>query len=66
VITRESPKWGIGVGGLVLTGWQRYDHFSVLCELLPAGVPSLVYNSLQMAVPFGDGKLYIIFINDTL
>ncbi|PIK44597.1 putative hexosaminidase D [Apostichopus japonicus] len=30
--------------GIALTGWQRYQHFSPLCELLPAGLPSLVCN----------------------
>ncbi|NXN90590.1 HEXDC Hexosaminidase, partial [Bombycilla garrulus] len=27
--------------GIALTGWQRYDHFSVLCELFPVAIPSL-------------------------
>nr|AJO25052.1 beta-N-acetylhexosaminidase [Nilaparvata lugens] len=34
----------VNIRGIFLTGWQRYDHFSVLCELLPVGFPSLAVN----------------------
>ncbi|KAE8579050.1 hypothetical protein XENTR_v10023886 [Xenopus tropicalis] len=36
----KFPK--IRYSGIVMTGWQRYDHYSVLCELLPVALPSLV------------------------
>ncbi|XP_063880000.1 hexosaminidase D-like [Scylla paramamosain] len=36
----------LNVAGLIITGWSRYDHFSVLCELLPPSTPSLVLTLL--------------------
>ena len=39
---RESSLFSDGFAGMVLCGWQRYDHMAVLAELLPAGIPSLV------------------------
>ncbi|KAI4889993.1 hypothetical protein NFI96_013256, partial [Prochilodus magdalenae] len=32
---------GVELQGIALTGWQRYDHLSVLCELMPLGMHSL-------------------------
>lgn len=39
VAAAVSP--GVRLQGIALTGWQRYDHLSVLCELMPLALPSL-------------------------
>lgn len=37
-----SVSAAVNLKGIALTGWQRYDHLSVLCELMPVALPSLV------------------------
>lgn len=37
----EEYKKRINFQGIFLTGWQRYDHFAVLCELFAVAIPSL-------------------------
>ena len=46
LMKNEEPRLKGKFRGIVLTGWQRYDHFAVLCELLPAAIPSLAVNLL--------------------
>ena len=50
LMAQEEPRIRGGFRGIVLTGWQRYDHFAVLCELLPAAIPSLAVNLLATSI----------------
>ncbi|ESO85796.1 hypothetical protein LOTGIDRAFT_235755 [Lottia gigantea] len=40
VIECERSKFK-NIQGIALTGWQRYDHYAILCELLPQALPCL-------------------------
>jgi len=40
--------------GIILTGWQRYNHWSPLCELLPVGLPSLALDLAILSKDFSD------------
>ncbi|XP_051570131.1 hexosaminidase D-like [Myxocyprinus asiaticus] len=41
-VIASMPQYkSISFHGITVTGWQRYEHHTVLCELLPVAIPSL-------------------------
>ncbi|MCL4162486.1 UNVERIFIED_CONTAM: hypothetical protein GTU68_025683, partial [Idotea baltica] len=58
VMASEGPKFTRGFRGIVLSGWQRHDHFAVLCELLPAAMPSLAVNLITNSHGFFNATIH--------
>lgn len=58
VLSSERPKFTKGIKGLVLTGWQRHDHFAVLCELFPSALPSLAVNLIAISHGYFNATVY--------
>ncbi|GBM82078.1 Hexosaminidase D [Araneus ventricosus] len=60
VMAEQHKKFG-NFRGIVITGWQRYDHLATLCELLPAGLPSLVIDLLTVTQGYFSQQLFTKF-----
>ncbi|KAL3269502.1 hypothetical protein HHI36_008568 [Cryptolaemus montrouzieri] len=63
LMSHQSEDFREGFMGLALTGWQRYDHFAVLCEVLPAGIPSLALSLTAATYGYFNSSLRSIFLS---
>lgn len=63
VMSQQSVSFKHGFAGIVLTGWQRYDHFAVLCELLPAATPSLALDLIAVSHGYFNASLRAQFLS---
>ena len=57
----KEQSQSMNIRGLVITGWQRYDHLGNLCELLPTAIPSLIIALLTVTQGYYDPKLFETF-----
>ncbi|CAH1118945.1 unnamed protein product [Phaedon cochleariae] len=57
VMATQTTAFTQGLSGIVVTGWQRYDHFAVLCELLPASIPSLALSLTALSHGYFNSSL---------
>lgn len=46
VMSEQNKYFKGSFRGIAITGWQRYDHLGVLCEVFPSALPSLILNLL--------------------
>lgn len=60
-VMAEQHKKFSNFRGIVITGWQRYDHLATLCELFPAAIPSLVVNLLTITQGYFSQTLFSKF-----
>lgn len=62
VMSTQSSGFEKGFTGLVITSWQRYDHFAVLCELLPSSIPSLALSLIAVSHGYFNSSLKNAFL----